>query len=487
MANTIDWGQGAVNNTIGWGKGKTNATNNWGSIYDSTAAGETNITGSGGGGGFVNEYSMSFDGIDEYITIPTITLPTDFSISMWVKATISGSIRDQVFGGASGFFVFGTVVLNGGANANKMCYYNGSAYVALTPAIIRDGNWHNIVITYNSSATNLIAYTDGIETYNATYDAGTNNVIDRISEDTYGNYWKGNLDELAVWTSELSASDVTSIYNGGVPTDLTSLSPVSWWRMGDNDTWNGSTWTLTDNGSGGNDATSVNMEEGDRLPISPSSFSLNSFSFDGVDEFFNAGNDISRKVQTLTMSVWAKPTAFANDSILLNGNPNYGSQGIEIFWNFNNFRVRINGTNYSIGVGSGQNNWTHIAIAYDGNTLKRMVNGVQGADVVVGATINYTNYNGLKLGRSVYGYHIGYIDEVSFWDSDQSANFSTIYGNGVPTDLTSLSPLNWYRMGEEASWNGSAWTLTDQGSGGNDATSINMEEADKTGDQPYVI
>ena len=48
MANTIDWGQGAVNNTIGWGKGKTNATNNWGSIYDSTAAGETNITGSGG-------------------------------------------------------------------------------------------------------------------------------------------------------------------------------------------------------------------------------------------------------------------------------------------------------------------------------------------------------------------------------------------------------------------------------------------------------
>jgi len=48
MANTIDWGQGAVNNTIGWGKGKTNATNNWGSIYDSTAAGETNITGGGG-------------------------------------------------------------------------------------------------------------------------------------------------------------------------------------------------------------------------------------------------------------------------------------------------------------------------------------------------------------------------------------------------------------------------------------------------------
>jgi hypothetical protein len=38
MANTIDWGQGAVNNTIDWGKGKTNNTINWAEIYDSTPA-----------------------------------------------------------------------------------------------------------------------------------------------------------------------------------------------------------------------------------------------------------------------------------------------------------------------------------------------------------------------------------------------------------------------------------------------------------------
>jgi hypothetical protein len=205
------------------------------------------------GSSFASTNSFEFDGSTDYISVPTITLATDFSVSMWVKATTSGSVRDQVFGGASGFFLFGTVVLNGGADANKMCYNNGSAYVALTPAIIRDGNWHNIVITYNSSATNLIAYTDGVETYNATYNAGTNNVIDRISEDTYGNYWKGNLDELAVWTSELTSSDVTAIYNSGVPNDLTSLSPISWYRMGEAANYSGGTWTLTDQGSGGND------------------------------------------------------------------------------------------------------------------------------------------------------------------------------------------------------------------------------------------
>jgi hypothetical protein len=211
------------------------------------------------GSSFASTNSFEFDGSTDYISVPTITLATDFSVSMWVKATTSGSVRDQVFGGASGFFLFGTVVLNGGADANKMCYNNGSAYVALTPAIIRDGNWHNIVITYNSSATNLIAYTDGVETYNATYNAGTNNVIDRISEDTYGNYWKGNLDELAVWTSELTSSDVTAIYNSGVPNDLTSLSPISWYRMGEAANYSGGTWTLTDQGSGGNDGTSLTL------------------------------------------------------------------------------------------------------------------------------------------------------------------------------------------------------------------------------------
>jgi hypothetical protein len=45
MANTIGWGQAAVNNTIDWGKGKTNNTIDWGEIYDLSPSGETNIVG----------------------------------------------------------------------------------------------------------------------------------------------------------------------------------------------------------------------------------------------------------------------------------------------------------------------------------------------------------------------------------------------------------------------------------------------------------
>ena len=66
----------------------------------------------------------------------------------------------------------------------------------------------------------------------------------------------GLIDEVAIWSSPLSASDTAALYNSGTPTDLESLSPNGWWRMGDNDGGTGS--TVTDQGSGSNDGTLTN-------------------------------------------------------------------------------------------------------------------------------------------------------------------------------------------------------------------------------------
>ena len=86
--------------------------------------------------------------------------------------------------------------------------------------------------------------------------AGNNFKIGSIGS---GFFTSGNIDEVAVFNSELSASNVTSIYNSGSPADLTSFSPVSWWRNGDSDTYP----TLNDNGSGSNNGTMTNMTSGD--------------------------------------------------------------------------------------------------------------------------------------------------------------------------------------------------------------------------------
>jgi len=283
MANTIDWGQGAVNNTNNWGKGKTNATNNWGAIYDSTAAGETNITGSGGVAPFVNEYSMSFDGVDEYLTMGNtldFTNTDAFSISCWFKRTRSGvsefliSKQDST-SNSRGY----TLLIPFDDNKVTVVIRNNTAssgrlIVDCTTAIT-DTNWHHIVMTYDGSSNvnGVNLYLDGNNDTGVT--SGTlsatisNTASFQVGAKNGASQFSGNIDEVSIFNSELSASDVTAIYNNGAPADLTSLSPISWWRMGDAATWNGSVWTLIDQGSGGNNATSVNMEEADRVTDVP--------------------------------------------------------------------------------------------------------------------------------------------------------------------------------------------------------------------------
>ena len=267
MANTIDWGQGAVNNTNNWGKGKTNATNNWGAIYDSTAAGETNITGSGGVAPFTNTYSMSFDGIDEYFNLATRTQNfTDFSLSFWV-----------VWGGGNYKTIVGSSVAEGGIltaivqAGGTIRYYDNTSGWTILSSSISDGNWHHILITYDSTANTLKGYTDGSLSVTKTSvdPVNTTNAhsFDQIGARLNTGFYNQKLDEITVWDSVI---DIADVWDGsGKPIDLTTTNSVHWWRMGDGDSWNGSTWTLTDNGSGGNDATSVFMEEADRVTDVP--------------------------------------------------------------------------------------------------------------------------------------------------------------------------------------------------------------------------
>jgi hypothetical protein len=45
----------------------------------------------------------------------------------------------------------------------------------------------------------------------------------------------GKMDEVAVWNSALTASQILAIYNKGQPANLGIYNPTSWWRMGEGD------------------------------------------------------------------------------------------------------------------------------------------------------------------------------------------------------------------------------------------------------------
>ena len=98
------------------------------------------------------------------------------------------------------------------------------------------------------------------------------------------------------------------------------------------------------------------------------------------------------------------------------------------------------------------------------------VNGVLQADTETVASVGYASVNqNAFIGEYVNNHFNGNIDEIALWGSDQSANVATIYSSGTPGDLSSLSPVSWWRMGEDATFN-TNWNMPDNGSASNTGT-----------------
>ena len=242
--------------------------------------------------GLENTYSIDLDGTDDDIRTnytPPAGLGT-FSMSFWLKTSSAGF---YTLGGAMGNnsiafqgptlktatstgsgFIMGWDGWNSGWNPSGL----GGAGAALD---LFDGLWHNLTYTINETSVKL--YKDGgdaaINASNTSNNQGTpfgsitassalsNNGFDQNSTYSYvigshrtGYRFNGLLDEVAMFETELSGSDVSAIYNNGIPTDLTSYSPSGWWRMGDNDGGTGT--TITDQGSRGNNGTLTNFSTG---------------------------------------------------------------------------------------------------------------------------------------------------------------------------------------------------------------------------------
>ena len=229
-------------------------------------------TSGGGGAPFANQYSVSFDGSDDYMDVNGVATDiagmTNFSCSAWIKKDTAGSFP-IIFRAASststhiGFYEYNNYLVvscnNGGSFSEA--WDNGGVNIA-------DNQWHHVLMTYEKTgATNstVKGYVDGnLRITNS----GTGVISSSIDEAAVGRrpngtgggdlYYPGLIDEMAIFNTTLSSSDVTAIYNSGVPADISSLSPVGWWRMGDG-TEAGSGATVFDMSTNSNNGTLNNI------------------------------------------------------------------------------------------------------------------------------------------------------------------------------------------------------------------------------------
>ena len=200
-----------------------------------------------GGGGFENQFSVNFDGTDDYLTADAgaALRSTDaVSFSQWLNLDAIGPLQRM-------FSLGNTSSLNDRVQAFVSSSGAVVAYVKLAGAA-KSGNssstasvgqWLHYIVTLDN--------TNGIKIY---FNGSLENTV-AVS----AGYLSNNSNLLQIRMSA-RATSLTNFVNGkiddGVPSDLSSYSPVHWWRFGDNDDGTGT--TLTDQGSTGKNATLFN-------------------------------------------------------------------------------------------------------------------------------------------------------------------------------------------------------------------------------------
>ncbi len=198
-----------------------------------------------------NNHSFSFDGSDNYIDVGSSGNvwdgTTSLSVSLWVKLNSAGAFHYLIDSNTLGnaFIGFTIAVKSNG----KFAYcVKDDTNLALSYYVndigFTFGNWHHIVLVYDRANSNYYYYnnktqytiTPSVSSHSHT--AFTDLYIGRPSQSN--NYYAdGKIDEVAVWNTALTATQVQSIYDA-TGTNLTSdLSTVSgsnlklWLRMGD--------------------------------------------------------------------------------------------------------------------------------------------------------------------------------------------------------------------------------------------------------------
>jgi len=221
---------------------------------------------SAGGESFSNIYSVAFDGTDDSVNMGNASELNfnhhdAFTLSAWVKrgTTGTGVIIEKMMttGNLTGFqlaFVNDKIRFyhrRQNQSYNRIQRSTDDTFTSTT-------EWYHIVGTYDGSRANtgLKIYVNGSEAASTGANSMNAGAWTNTADFKVGRNTDAKFDEASVYDSELSATDVATIYNSGIPGDVTSLNPVGWWRMGDNDSGTGT--TVTDQGSGGNNGSLTN-------------------------------------------------------------------------------------------------------------------------------------------------------------------------------------------------------------------------------------
>jgi len=268
---------------------------------------------------FTQDYSLYFDGIDDYVSIPALSESIENSnatLMGWFKLdTYPIQSHGGIFGfrnySSNGYGNFFAVILGSpdAEHNNIECMMNSDTANIEGP--FTDSNFYHIAITYNGSS--FSSYLNGVlqNTVNTSY-VGSGSPLDLFIGKNAGwedYFFNGLIDDVSLWNLSLSDSEIQSYMQEEILGNEEGL--IGYWKFDENDgniaydqsvnqnhgSIYGAQWISNDEILGCTDELACNYNEAANVEDGTCEYSCHdngdySLSFDGDDDYVDLGSQL---------------------------------------------------------------------------------------------------------------------------------------------------------------------------------------------------
>ena len=312
--------------------------------------------------------AFNFDGVDDYIALPSTQLPvgaSPWTITGWVSPKSLGTVEETIIQwgsiGTRQLVRFGTDQTD---DLYGPVFYNDDHHSYDLP----ENTWSSFSITYDGN-TQVIFYVNGeiIETITLgqALDIQLGGYPEAIGSggNPLNHFFNGLIDDIRIYSRTLSTNEITDLYQLERPQLTDGL--VAYYPF------NGNTNDESGNGFNGTESGAVTLTT-DRFGNADAAYE-----FDGVDDVIDLP-DFLGIVDGATFSFWMNPANISSDQAILR---NWiGEKEIRIHLNGTNleFSASTDGTIEAGGIIANvtqANKWYHCTAVYDGFQLSFYVDG----------------------------------------------------------------------------------------------------------------
>jgi len=374
---------------VGWWPFNGNANDESGNGNDGVVNGATLTEDRNG----VENAAYSFDGYASEIDVLNnfISLGSDFTVSCWMSTTDLFKIQQCLFN-SIGHTGFAVELNNENIPPNKLMYGVGPSnafwdliYAQGTYSQFQNNSWYHVL--FEKTGTTYILYVNTILDGSSVVSASANytlNVGIRFGSIGGSEFFKGRLDDIAIYNRALTEAEIQNLYTGTTPAACLNLPAnlqdglVGYWPFCGN---------ANDESGNGNDG-AVN---GATLTEDRFGNAGSAYSFDGDDVITMVNSNVLSAINNaseLTVSFWATDEGGGGERSILSSYtiPTGGLYLVNGYYGSSEFGVAISptGSVFNTPVSSPET-FHHFVVSYNGSAtatnerLNVFVDGVESA------------------------------------------------------------------------------------------------------------